>query len=55
LRIGDDATSIVLQNGDASIAYHASADMFGATEGILGLAYAPLDDAFTMPGRNLEF
>ena len=33
--------------GDA--AYQASLGMFGSTDGILGLAYAPLDDAFQMP------
>jgi len=49
ISIGDDATNVVLPDGNASIAYSASANMFGSTDGILGLAYAPLDDAFTMP------
>jgi hypothetical protein len=47
---GSGSDSVVLQDGNASIAYTTSGEsMFGATDGILGLAYAPLDDAFTMP------
>jgi hypothetical protein len=47
---GNGAAPVVLDGGNASIAYSVSGDnMFGATDGILGLAYAPLDDAFTMP------
>jgi hypothetical protein len=49
LSIGDGNASVDLQGGNAAIAYIASSDMFGATDGIMGLAYAPLDDAFTMP------
>jgi hypothetical protein len=49
LTIGTGDSNVVLQGGNAAIAYQASADMFGATDGILGLAYAPLDDAFQMP------
>ena len=50
LSIGDGSSAIDLPNGNAAIAYTASSDMFGLSDGILGLAYAPLDDAFTMPG-----
>ncbi len=50
LAIGTGASTISLPGGNASIAYTASKDMWGETDGILGLAYAPLDDAFTMPG-----
>ncbi len=50
LSIGDGSSSIDLPDGNAAIAYTASSDMFGLSDGILGLAYAPLDDAFTMPG-----
>jgi hypothetical protein len=51
LSIGNGATSVTLSGGNAAIAYDASTNppMFGETDGILGLAYAPLDDAFTMP------
>jgi hypothetical protein len=49
LAIGSGASAITLPGGNASIAYTASSDMWGETDGILGLAYAPLDDAFTMP------
>jgi hypothetical protein len=47
--VGSGGQSLVLKNANAAIAYEASKDMFGDTDGILGLAYAPLDDAFTMP------
>ncbi|HKD06252.1 MAG TPA: pepsin-like aspartic protease [Bryobacteraceae bacterium] len=46
---GEGSSAVTLNGGNASIAYQASSDMFGQTDGILGLAYAPLDDAFTMP------
>lgn len=49
---GDGGTAVTLQNGNAAIAYTASGNMFGNTDGILGLAYAPLDDAFTMPDNT---
>src|SRR3984885_158024 len=49
LTMGTNNSSVVLPGGNAAIAYQASSDMFGATDGILGLAYAPLDDAFLMP------
>jgi len=48
ISVGGGANPVVLESGNAAIAYNASASMFGATDGILGLAYAPLDDAFTM-------
>lgn len=38
-----------LPAASAAIAYQASADMFGAAGGILGLAYAEMDAAFAMP------
>jgi hypothetical protein len=47
--IGDGAASAVLPGGNAAVAYTASDDMFQGADGILGLAYAKLDDAFTMP------
>src|SRR5581483_841804 len=49
LTVGSGGSSVTLPGGNASIAYDASSDMFGETDGILGLAYAPLDDAFQMP------
>jgi hypothetical protein len=49
LTIGEGDSAVTLQQGNAAIAYDATKDMFGATDGILGLAYAPLDDAFQMP------
>jgi len=47
--VGAGANTVTLSGANAAIAYTASANMFGQTDGILGLAYAPLDDAFTMP------
>src|SRR5579871_2589468 len=49
LTVGTGSASATLNAGNAAIAYQASSDMFGQTDGILGLAYAPLDDAFQMP------
>ena len=51
ISVGTGPDPVVLKGGNAAIAYHNSGQsMFGETDGILGLAYAPLDDAFTMPG-----
>jgi hypothetical protein len=51
LGMGSGGESLVLKNGNAAITYQASSNMFQATDGILGLAYAALDDAYTMPKR----
>jgi hypothetical protein len=48
LTVGSGAASAALAGGNVAVAYQASATMFGKTDGILGLAYAPLDDAFQM-------
>jgi len=48
ISVGSGAATAVLNNGNAAIAYQATSDMFQQADGILGLAYAPLDDAFTM-------
>lgn len=47
--IGAGSAPVTLPGANAAIAYAASADMFRGADGILGLAYAPLDDAFAMP------
>src|SRR5580692_8277084 len=46
LGIGTGDSSIILPGGNAAVAYKASGNMFGKSDGILGLAYAALDDAF---------
>ncbi len=46
---GTGSAAATLQGGNVAVAYDATSDMFGETDGILGLAYAPLDDAFQMP------
>lgn len=50
ITIGEASSALTLSGGNVAVAYTASANMFGQTDGILGLAYAALDDAFTMPG-----
>src|SRR5579864_6374891 len=42
LTVGMGATTATLNGGNVAIAYDASPTMFGKTDGILGLAYAPL-------------
>lgn len=49
ISVGSGAHEVVLPGGNAAVAYTATANMFGDSDGILGLAYAPLDDAFKMP------
>jgi hypothetical protein len=49
--IGDGASAVTLRDANLAVAYRRSSNMFGSSDGILGLAYAPLDDAFQMP-RN---
>jgi hypothetical protein len=49
---GTGGNSVVLPGGNAAIAYTSSGNMWGNSDGILGLAYAPLDDAFTMPSNT---
>jgi hypothetical protein len=46
--MGAGASQVTLAGVNTAVAYQASADMFRDADGILGLAYAPLDDAFTM-------
>jgi aspartyl protease len=45
---GSGANSVTLTGANASVTYEETANMFGSADGILGLAYAPLDDAFEM-------
>lgn len=46
---GDGANALVLSGANVAVAYDESKDMFRGCDGILGLAYAALDDAFQMP------
>ena len=45
--------SVVLPKVHAAVAYHASSTMFGKSQGILGLAYTKLNNAFVMPGPTV--
>jgi hypothetical protein len=47
--IGTGGASVTLPNANVAVAYDASSNMFRQADGILGLAYAALDDAFQMP------
>jgi Eukaryotic aspartyl protease len=47
--IGSDASQTVLKKVNAAVAYLESQDMFGEANGILGLAYSKLNNAFSMP------
>ena len=47
--IGSGTSQVTAPGVNAAIAYDQSASMFRGADGILGLAYAPLDDAFKMP------
>jgi hypothetical protein len=47
---GSGAAQVTLPNANCAVAYAETSNMFGKTDGILGLAYAKLDDAFKMPG-----
>jgi hypothetical protein len=49
ITIGDGASAIALPGGNAAVAYTETSNMFDTADGILGLAYATLDDAFAMP------
>jgi aspartyl protease len=47
--VGDGSSQITLPGANASVTYDQSTNMFRQADGILGLAYAPLDEGFTMP------
>jgi aspartyl protease len=52
--IGSGTSSVTLKDTNAAVTYSQSANMFRSADGILGLAYAPLDDAFAMPQDSLK-
>jgi hypothetical protein len=47
--VGAGSSQVTLPNANVAVAYDASSNMFRKADGILGLAYAALDDAFQMP------
>ena len=53
LAIGTGAASAVLPQVSAAVAYHESSTMFRNSNGILGLAYTKLNNAYQMPGPTL--
>jgi hypothetical protein len=50
--IGDGDSAVILKNANLAVAYSRSSSMFRSADGILGLAYAPLDDAFQMSSNT---
>jgi len=44
---------LVLPQVSVAVAYHETSNMFGKSQGILGLAYTKLNNAFTMPGPTI--
>jgi hypothetical protein len=49
--VGDQ--SLVLPQTNVAVAYHESSTMFGKSNGILGLAYTKLNNAFELPGPTI--
>ncbi len=47
--VGSGAAPLALPQANVALAYQATANMFRGADGILGLAYAALDDAYEMP------
>lgn len=52
--VGSGAAALDLPKVNTAVAYAQSKDMFGNSDGILGLAYTRLNDAFTMPGNTWQ-
>jgi hypothetical protein len=49
ITVGGHGAQVTVAGAEVAVAYQASSNMFRKADGILGLAYAPLDDAFQMP------
>jgi hypothetical protein len=52
ITMGDGQQALGLGNVDVAVAYQESKEMFGNSNGILGLAYTRLNNAFVMPGST---
>jgi hypothetical protein len=52
ISVGSGASQVTVSDANVSVAYDESSDMFRSADGILGLAYALLDDAFEMPDNT---
>lgn len=50
ITMGEGAEALTLPKVNTAISYAQSTSMFGKYEGIMGLAYSKLNDAFIMPG-----
>ena len=47
--VGGNGSAVSVKGANVAVAYEQTANMFRGADGILGLAYSPLDDAFQMP------
>jgi hypothetical protein len=54
VQVADPDSPMTAKGINVAIATDATSDMFGKTDGILGLAYAPLDEAWEMPKDTTE-
>lgn len=54
IALGADGAEASLPAASAAIAYQTSANVFSAAGGILGLAYAKMDEAFAMPADTWQ-
>ena len=52
--VGVGTQPLVLPQINVAVAYHESSDMFGKSNGILGLAYTKLNNAFELPGPTIS-
>jgi hypothetical protein len=51
--LGSGQQAVTLPKVNVAVAFNASANMFRKTDGILGLAYTRLNNAFVMPGNTI--
>ena len=53
LAVGTGSQALTLPQVSVAVAYHESSNMFRGANGILGLAYTRLNNAFEMPGPTI--
>ncbi len=52
ITVGEGTGAVVLPKVNTAVAYKETSSMFGKYNGILGLAYSRLNDAYQMPGNT---
>ncbi len=53
IAVGTGTQALTLPQVNVAVAYHESRNMFSSSNGILGLAYTRLNNAFEMPGPTI--